>query len=64
MKYSQRKKEETLRTVHLDQKFTTADLNFSPKEKHRSMCCLFTINPENHCITNDAAKAFKGTEFI
>jgi len=31
---SQRKKEETLRTVHLDQKITTADLNLSQKEKH------------------------------
>jgi hypothetical protein len=33
MKNSQRKKEETLRTVHLDQKFTTADLSFFTKKK-------------------------------
>jgi hypothetical protein len=38
MKNSQRKKEETLRTVHLDQKFTTADLSFFHQKETTGQC--------------------------
>ena len=50
MKHSQRKKEETLRTVRLDQNITTA--NFSPKKKTPVNVRLFTTYPENHCIVS------------